>query len=411
MSTIPATEAQAKRDQNSKIEIVPRFSDQQYSEASVAQRRNWVEKKTDTTLDLVSHSSLNPGSLRGNIENPIGSVQIPLGVAGPLRVHGEHAEGDFLVPLATTEGALVKSYERGAVAITRAGGAQTRITNDSNCCSPIFTLTDVVKAADFCRHIEKCFDQFDKITSSTTNHGKLLSAVARQIGRDVVLDLKFFAADAHGMNLCSKATEAICQWLRSERPEIETHLTLSGASSEKRVSGAAFRVGKGKHVVAGVTIPRKIVRRHLFSTPEGMCHMLHRTLLGQIQSGTIGYNGHVANGLTALFIACGQDVANVVNGSVAMTSLEVDSGGDLVASVTLPSLNVATIGGGTGIGTGKECLQLLGCLGKNKCRKFAEIVAATILAGELSFGASLAHGDFSNAHEKYGRNRPAGNTL
>ena len=139
--------------------------------------------------------------------------------------------------------------------------------------------------------------------------------------------------------------------------------------------------------------------------------MLHRTLLGQIQSGTIGYNGHVANGLTALFIACGQDVANVVNGSVAMTSLEVDSGGDLVASVTLPSLNVATIGGGTGIGTGKECLQLLGCLGKNKCRKFAEIVAATILAGELSFGASLAHGDFSNAHEKYGRNRPAGNTL
>ena len=407
MSTIPASKTQVNKKTKPKVEIVPRFPNQHYADDSVQQRRNWIEQKTNSTLGLVAKSSLETNSIEGNIENPIGAIQVPLGVAGPLKVSGEYANGEFYVPLATTEGALVKSYERGSVVITRSGGAQVRITNDSNCCSPIFTLPDIVAAADFTRHVEQCFDHFSQIVLSTTNHGKLLSVNARQIGRDVVLDLKYYTADAHGMNMCSKATEAICQWLRSEQPQIEAHLTLSGASSEKRVSGAAFRIGKGKHVVAGVTIPRKIVRRHLFSTPEAMCHMWHRTLLGQIQSGTVGYNGHVANGLTALYMACGQDVANVVNGSVAMTCLEVNADGDLDASVTLPSLNVATIGGGTGIGTANECLEILGCLGKNKSRKFAEIVGATILAGELSFGASLAAGDFSSAHERYGRNRPA----
>ena len=133
--------------------------------------------------------------------------------------------------------------------------------------------------------------------------------------------------------------------------------------------------------------------------------MWQRTMQGQVQAGSIGYNGHVANGLTAMFIACGQDVANVVNGSVAFTCLEVNEDGDLFASVTLPSLNVATVGGGTGIGTSRECLDMLGCFGSDKCCKLAEIVGATILAGELSFGASLAHGDFSRAHERYGRNK------
>jgi hydroxymethylglutaryl-CoA reductase (NADPH) len=134
--------------------------------------------------------------------------------------------------------------------------------------------------------------------------------------------------------------------------------------------------------------------------------MWHRTMLAQTFSGVMGYNGHVANGLTALFIACGQDVANVTNSAVGLTSIEVMDAGDLYISITLPSLTVATVGGGTGLATSSECLQMLGCRGDGCATKLAEIVAATVLAGELSFGAALAAGDFVNAHEAYGRNRP-----
>ena len=401
-------EKESVRDVPSSLEIVPRFPRQGYTDYAVDTRRSWVEDKTGASLVLVGATAIPAESTRGNIENPIGSIQMPLGVAGPLKVCGENAKGDFFVPLATTEGALVKSYERGAVAISRAGGAHVRISNDSNCCSPIFTFGNIVEAADFIGLVKCSFDKLVAVAASTTNHGRLVSANCRQVGRDVVVDLKFFTADAHGMNMSAKSTEAICQWLK-QQCSIECHLTLSGASSEKRASGAAFRVGKGKHVTAGVVIDAKTVKRHFFTTPQAICRMWHRTVLAQLQAGTIGFNGHVANGLTAIFIACGQDVANVTNGSVAVTSLETDSDNNLIASVTLPSLNVATVGGGTGIGTSKECLTMMDCFGSGKSGKFAEIVAATILAGELSFGASLAHGDFAGAHEKYGRNRPDAN--
>lgn len=392
---------------NTPSSLVPRYPKRSYTSDSVRQRREWVCQQTGASLALVGQSGIEASELRGNIENPIGSVQVPLGVAGPLKVLGEHARGEFYVPLATTEGALVKSYERGAVAITRAGGAEVRITGDSNCCSPIFTLASVPDAAEFVRWVNQQLQEMVRIVSQTTNHGRLVEATCRPIGRDVVIDLKYFTADAHGMNMSAKATEAVCQWIKQNYP-VEKHLTLSGASSEKRASAAAMRIGKGKHVVAGVTLSEKLVRRHLMTTPRALCQMWHRTVLGQIQAGAIGYNGHVANGLAAIFIACGQDVANITNGSVAITSLETDNDGSLVASVTLPSLNVGTVGGGTGLGTSRECLKMLGCFGDGQSRKFAEIVAATILAGELSFGAALAYGDFAHAHEKYGRNRPDG---
>jgi hydroxymethylglutaryl-CoA reductase (NADPH) len=135
--------------------------------------------------------------------------------------------------------------------------------------------------------------------------------------------------------------------------------------------------------------------------------MWHHTILGHIQANSIGYNGHYANGLAAIFIACGQDVANVANSAVGITNFEVTEDGDLYASVTLPSLTVATVGGGTGLGTSRECLEMLGCAGRGGAPKFAEIIAATILSGELSMGAAIASEEFVQAHEIYGRNRPS----
>jgi hydroxymethylglutaryl-CoA reductase (NADPH) len=386
-------------------DVVPRFWKQGYARDFVDQRRRWIEERTNISLSHIGACSLDTEQLRGNIENPIGTVQIPLGVAGPLCVKGEHAQGTFYIPLATTEGALVRSYERGMLAITRAGGAEVRIAVNENHGSPVFTCDDVASAHKLTRFIAENFTRLKVEAERTTSHGKLLRVATRLIGRDAVVDFVFFTADAHGMNMISKATDKACKWIQRNFP-VRTCYILSGGCSEKRASGMLFAGGKGKHVTAGVQMSRHLTMTYLHVTPSRITDMWHRTILSQTATGVVGYNGHLANGLTALFIACGQDVANVTNSAVGLTSMEVTDGGDLYASVTLPSLVVATVGGGTGLGTGAECLEMLGCRGEGGAVKLAEIATATALAGELSFGAALATDEFVNAHETYGRNRP-----
>ena len=177
-------------------------------------------------------------------------------------------------------------------------------------------------------------------------------------------------------------------------------------SSEKRASGMLLSGGKGKKIIAGARMPSQIIKHYLHTTPQMLHDVWQHTLLGHLQANAVGYNAHLANGLTAIFIACGQDVANVVNAAVAITHFELTQTGDLYASVTLPSLTVATVGGGTGQGTARECLEMLDCVGASKSPKFAEVIAASLLAGELSMAAAIASGEFVDAHETYGRNRP-----
>jgi hydroxymethylglutaryl-CoA reductase (NADPH) len=396
----------AKEDRfDTSAPLVPRLSKQGFAKEDMDRRREWLQVCAGTTLKHIGACSINSRTMKGNIENPIGAAQIPLGVAGPLLVVGEHARGVFYVPLATTEGALVRSYERGMTAITRAGGAIVRITSTGNRACPLFSFDGIEQAYDFATELPAHLAQIKAIAASTTNHGKLVSLFTRPIGRDVVVDLQFDTADAHGMNMICKATEAVCKWI-VQQFDVATYYVLTGGSSEKRASATLFRGGKGRQVTAGLRIPANIVQSYLHTTPARFRHMWQRTLLAQLQAGTIGYNGHYANGLTAMFIACGQDVANVVNCAVGITNFDVTNDNSLFASVTLPSLTIGTVGGGTALGTSRECLNVLGCYGTGKAPKFAEVIAATLLAGELSFGAALASGDFVNAHEKYGRNRP-----
>ncbi|HWN41191.1 MAG TPA: hydroxymethylglutaryl-CoA reductase [Thermoanaerobaculia bacterium] len=386
-------------------DLVPRLEGQGYSAEALAERRRWLEERTGARLVHAGSSTISPEKMRGNIENPVGAAQVPLGVAGPMLVQGEHAQGLFYVPLATTEGALVRSYERGMVAITRAGGATVRVVTDENRVSPVFVFESVAEAAAFSRALPGLFEALQAEAGSTTRHGRLLRVEPLTLGRDVVVHFAWWTADAHGMNMVVKGTDRACRWL-VEHGHAPRYYVFSGAESEKRASGALFGGGKGKKVTAGVRIPARIVRAYLHTTPEGLADVWHRTVLGHLQAGTLGYNGHIANGLTALFIACGQDVANIANSAVGITSFEVVEGGDLYASVTLPSLTVATVGGGTGLGTGRECLEMLGCAGAGKALKLAEIAAALVLGGELSFGAAIASGELTAAHETYGRNRP-----
>jgi hydroxymethylglutaryl-CoA reductase (NADPH) len=385
--------------------LVPRLAKQGYTKDDLDRRRAWLQGRTSTSLQHVGACSIDSRAMRGNIENPIGIAQIPLGVAGPLLISGDHAHGVFYVPLATTEGALVRSYERGMTAVTRAGGAVVRISSAGNRASPLFSFDGVEQASEFASQLPAHFPQIKAIADSTTSHGRLVSLSARQIGRDAVVDLQYDTADAHGMNMIAKATDASCKWIMSQF-DVRRYYVLTGGSSEKRASATLFRGGKGKYVTAGLRLPADIVQCYLQTTPTRILHMWQRTLLAQLQAGTVGYNGHYANGLAAIFIACGQDVANVVNCAVGITNFDVTEDNSLYASVTLPSLTIGTVGGGTALGTSRECLNLLGCYGPGNAPKFAEIIAATILAGELSFGAALASGEFVNAHEKYGRNRP-----
>jgi hydroxymethylglutaryl-CoA reductase (NADPH) len=388
-----------------RAELVPRLGPEGYSPEGVEQRRRWVESRTGAQLDHVGRTSLDSRRMRGNIENPIGAAQVPLGVAGPLLVHGEHAQGVFYVPLATTEGALVRSYERGMTALTRSGGVTARVWGDENQVAPIFSCADVAEAHRLGVAVQAAFPEIRAAAESTTRHGKLLRLDCHPVGRELIVNFRFYTADAHGMNMIVKAAEQGCKWILANCGGSGYHI-FSGYESEKRASGALFAGGKGKKVTAGALLSTAVVRAYLHTTPRELAEMWRRTLLGHVAAHSAGYNGHYANGLTALFIACGQDVANVANSAVGITVFEVTEGGDLYASVTLPALTVATVGGGTGEGTGRECLEMLGCAGAGGAPKLAEVAAATLLAGELSMGGAIASEEFVNAHESYGRNRP-----
>jgi hydroxymethylglutaryl-CoA reductase (NADPH) len=386
-------------------QLVPRFTDQGYGDEALAARRRWVEERTGATLTHAGRHSVAGEQMRGNVENPIGAAQVPLGVAGPLAVQGEHARGIFYVPLATTEGAVVRSYERGMIALTRAGGVTARLYGDENKVAPVFRFAGVAEARAFCLQLPELLPEVRAAAEATTRHGRLLRLEPRPLGRAVMVSFCYSTADAHGMNMIAKATEAACELLVA-RGVAGRYTLFSGMDSEKRASGGLLAGGKGKQVVAGARLPARLVRAYLHTTPGELREVWEATLLGHLQAGVIGYNGQFANGLAALFIACGQDVANVANSAVGATHAEVTPEGDLYASVTLPSLTVATVGGGTGSGTARECLEMLGCAGAGGAPKLAEITAATLLAGELSMGAALASGEFVAAHETYGRNRP-----
>jgi hydroxymethylglutaryl-CoA reductase (NADPH) len=385
-------------------DLLPRLKDQGYDAERIARRRAWVEQRSRATLHHAGAYSFDPELMRGNIENPIGVSQVPLGIAGPVLIHGQHARGIFYVPMATTEGALVRSYERGMVALTHSGGVQTAVLSDENHAAPTFLFADVASASRFCDWVPLQILEMRAQAATTTRHGRLNNAVCYQAGRQVIVNLGFSTGDAQGMNMIVKATDAICRWVERNYAGAAS-LLFSGMCSEKRASGFLMTRGKGKRVTAGCLLTHQILRLYLHVTADQLFRVWQSTVMGHLQAGAIGYNAHVANGLAAMFIATGQDVANIVNGACALTCFEPHADG-LFVSTTVPALPVATVGGGTGLPSQQEALQILGCRGAGQAKKLAEIVAATLLGGEVSMGAAIGSGEFVSAHELYGRNRP-----
>lgn len=387
--------------------LIPRYAGREGSAEALAERRAWISARTGVSLEHLAGGTLDAASLVGNIENPIGVAQVPIGLAGPLLVLGEHLREVVYVPLATTEGALVRSYERGMMAVTRAGGVVARVTRDENEITPSFACADLPAAVELAAWLGGIPAELQAAAQATTNHGRLVAIEPRVVGRQVLATLRYSTGDASGMNMVARASDALCHEVVAAGRALSYHI-FSAASAEKRAAGSLLAGGKGKTAHAAARFTGAQVKAMFGVSSDQMLEVARRTSVGHFVAGALGFNAHLANGLAALFIACGQDVANVANAAVGVSGMEPDGEDGLYASVYLPSLTVGTVGGGTGLGTARECLQLLGCAGEGKALRFAEIIAATLLAGELSFTAAIANGEMASAHERYGRNRPSG---
>lgn len=381
-----------------KIIRIPHDSRRNYDEDYVEERREWLSKQTNVKLSHISHYSIKATDAKGNIENFIGVTQTPLGLVGPLKINGEFAQGTFYVPFSTTEGALVSTYQRGAVAITKAGGAKVSIVKDENHISPVFVLNDLEEVKRFTSWVKENFNNLKDKVKEATDHGELLKITPFVIGARVILKFSYFTQDAMGANMIGIATERICKYI-TQNIKVERYFLRSNLSSEKKASGVNMLFGYGKEVLVEAIIPKKIVIRHLNSTPEDIHSAWHSWILGCIHANMIGGNAHFANGLAAIFIACGQDVAHIPNASVGITLLELTKSGDLYAAIKLPNILVGTVGGGTALGTQRECLDVLGCYGKGKSKKLAEVIAATLLAGEVGICAGITSEDFLEPHK------------
>lgn len=376
--------------------------------ASIELRRTAVSELTGTIFNHISNYSLDVENVtKRNIENMIGAIQVPLGVAGPLRIKGEYARGDYYIPLATTEGALVASADRGSSVITASGGANVRIFKDEMTRAPVFRTKDIIGAKRLADWVDENFVMLKQKAQSTTGFGELLSINAFTAGRNVFLRFSYDTKDAMGMNMVTIATDAAVDIILSEN-DVELVALSGNMCSDKKPAAINAILGRGKTVSADVFLVNETITDILKTTPEKMAEVNYRkNLLGSARAGSLGFNAHAANIAAAMFIACGQDAAHVVEASNAITTMELTDEG-LYCSVTLPSLNVGTVGGGTRIATQLECLDMMGVAGAGdppgtNAKKFAEIIAAAVLAGEISLVGALSARHLARAHAALGR--------
>jgi hydroxymethylglutaryl-CoA reductase (NADPH) len=353
---------------------------------------------------LEAHTHARMQVYAHNIENFIGTVKLPVGIAGPLRVNGVHARGDYYVPLATSEASLVASYSRGSQLISESGGASAALLSEGVGRAPVFVFESIAEVGSFLYWVLDSEKEIRRVAESTTVHGKLVDLEITVEGHNVFLQFLFETGDAAGQNMVTLATYAAVEWIKQHSPVTPGNVYLeSNFSGDKKASALSLQRVRGRKVVAEVRIQRQLVHKYLHTTPEGMAECARLGTLGSLLTGTLGAQGHFANGLAALFIACGQDVACVAEAAVGTTTFEVDHKGDLYVSVTMPNLIVGTVGGGTKLPSQHACLEIMGLAGSGKARAFAEVAACVCMAGELSLVAAISANQFAQAHAQLAR--------
>ena len=377
-------------------------------DAAVRVRRRYIEAIRGVALPKIGSYTIGIDRVvKRNCENMIGCVQVPVGVAGPLTVKGEFAQGEYYIPLATTEGALIASVNRGCSAITKAGGAEVRIFSDGMTRAPVFAARSVVHAREAIAWVGANESALRAAAESTTSHGKLLDIACFVAGTSVFVRFTFDTKDAMGMNMVTIASGKAADLIEKETGLRQ--IALSGnMCTDKKPAAISTILGRGKTVAAGIFLSDAVIRDVFKTDARTLAEVnTRKNLVGSARAGSLGFNAHAANVIAAAFIACGQDAAHVVEGSTCMTTVDPAEGGAYV-SVTLPALPVGTVGGGTGVDTQAECLALLGVAGSGdppgtNAKKFGEIIAAAVLAGELSLLGALAARHLSRAHQQLGR--------
>lgn len=384
---------------------IPRDKDADYSETMARQRREFATAHSGTMLEHVGSYSFDPAVTAGNVENFIGVAQVPIGLAGPLLVNGEHAQGEFYVPLATSEGTLVASYNRGMRLLHQAGGVKVTVVDDAMQRAPVFIFDDAREAREFGEWLRQNFTALKAVAESTTQVGKLRNIEQYAAARMLHCRFNFTTGDAAGQNMVNKATFVACEWIKQNYPKFQKYLLSGGMDTDKKHSHLNTLHTRGKRVIAEAKIPRQLMLEQMGLPTEVLMNMRQVGQQGAFMAGAVNNGLHSPNGITALFIATGQDVANVAESSAIVSYAELDAEGNYYVGLTIPSLICATYGGGTSLPSQRECLELLGCYGAGKAHKLAEIIGATVLCGEFSLGAAIVAGDWVSSHDQYGRNR------
>ncbi len=379
----------------------------EYTEEAAADRITWLEGQTGQKLSQILRPELSPEDVRGNIENYIGTVQIPVGMAGPLWIQGDFAQGWFFAPFATTEGALVASVARGARACSLGGGVRTHIIWKKMVRAPLFKFQDLDGAVAFTEWLHKNAEELKKQVGKVSRRATLLEIEPYLMGNMVHVRFCFQTGDAAGQNMTTLCTWVACKWILDElkkkpRMKLDRYLIEGNMSGDKKIAYQSYLSGRGIRVTADCFIPREVVKEVFKTTPEVIEDGKNCGMVGANQAGMMGYNINFANVVAALFAATGQDIACVHESSVGQIYVQAREKG-LYASVLLPNLVIGTLGGGTRLPAQRECLQMMDCYGPDKINKFAEILAAFCLSLDLSTMAAIVADHFATAHERLGR--------
>jgi hydroxymethylglutaryl-CoA reductase (NADPH) len=382
-----------------------------YTEDARLERLQYVRDNTDAKLERVAETTLEAKALVSNIEAFVGSVEIPVGIAGPLHIKGGHANGLFYAPMATTEGALLASATRGATALSRSGGVNVRVIGQRMLRVPVFVLTDLNSALFFAEWVKDHYSEIAEQTRKYSNYANLVEVNTELMGRTVHVQFAYETGDAAGQNMTTTCTWQACQWIIAQMQqfpgiEFENFMVEANLSNDKKVTYNSFLKGRGVRVLAECLLTDEVCQKVLKVTPKQLFTAYNQFIGGSIASGMIGMNINIANVIGAMFTATGQDIACVHESSIGQLYLELTDDNEIYATLRLPSLVVGSVGGGTSLAQQKECLELIGCAGPGCSHKLAEVIAGFCLALDLSTLSAIASDQFARAHEKLGRNRP-----
>ena len=384
-------------------------SDYRATEAA-AIRREALERICGVKLDAIGHHSFDATmASQRNCENMIGVAQIPMGIVGPLTVLGEHVDGDVWVPLATTEGALLASINRGCAAIRAAGGAAVHVDDVGMTRAPVFSAQSHRETRAFLKWVKEHEDEIRAVASGTSRFLELTEVRSYTFGTSIFLRFRFRTGDAMGMNMATIACDRIVRDLIEPQTGIPCVALSGNYCVDKKAASVNFTEGRGKRIHAEVVLDAAVLRETLKTDAASLIEVQYRkNLLGSIAAGAMGYNAHFANVLSAIFLATGQDPAHVVGGSTGVTCIEPRANGAVYASIFIPDAPLGAIGGGTSLNTQSEALRILGVVPDpdrpgHAAMRLAEIVAAAVLAGELSLMAAFTSSDLARAHERLGR--------